>query len=167
MENRTASPEPVDLVTIGRDIVEQYRTADSESELTLTCPDELSICSYPAIIRKLLSELVDNAISHNTESTPCVEVTVRSCDDSTAEIVVADNGPGIPDRERAVLTDGTETQLKHGRGIGLWTVKWAVTQLGGDIVFGVNDPDGSIVTVRLPDVEYASREGSRDRNAGR
>jgi signal transduction histidine kinase len=167
MENRTASPEPVDLVAIGRDIVEQYRTADSESELTLTCPDELSICSYPAIIRRLLSELVDNAISHNTESTPCVEVTVRSCDDSTAEIVVADNGPGIPDRERAVLTDGTETQLKHGRGIGLWTVKWAVTQLGGDIVFGENDPDGSIVTVRLPDVEYAAREESRDRNAGR
>jgi signal transduction histidine kinase len=167
MENRTASPEPVDLVAIGRDIVEQYRTADSGSELTLTCPDELSICSYPAIIRKLLSELVDNAISHNTESTPCVEVTVRSCDESTAEIVVADNGPGIPERERAVLTDGTETQLKHGRGIGLWMVKWAVTQLGGDIAFGGNDPDGSIVTVRLTDVEYAAREGSRDRHTGR
>ncbi|WP_299269810.1 ATP-binding protein [Halorientalis sp.] len=167
MENRTESPEPLNLVTIGRDIVEQYRAADSETELTLSCPDELSIYSYPAIIRRLLSELVDNAISHNTESTPYVEITVRSCDESTAEILVADNGPGIPERERAVLTEGTETQLKHGRGIGLWTVQWAVRQLGGGIAFEENNPDGSIVTVRLPDVEYASRREGRDRYAGR
>lgn len=166
IEHRTASPELVDLVRIGRDVLDQHRTADSESELTLSSPDELSIRSYPAIIRKLLSELVDNAISHTGESTSRVEIIMRSCDGTTAEIAVADNGSGIPERERAVLTEGTETQLKHGRGIGLWTVQWAVTQLGGEIAFEENGPEGSIVTVRLPDVEYDSREGSPDRNAG-
>jgi|APHM01.1.fsa_nt_gi Signal transduction histidine kinase len=157
MENRTASPEPVDLVTIGRNIVGQYQTADFESEVTLTCPDELSICSYPAIIRKILSELADNAISHNTRSTPCVEITVRSGDDNTAEIVVTDNGPGIPQFEVEVLADGSETPLEHSRGLGLWFVNWAVTRLGGSVSFEASTT-GTAVVVKIPDLRMSGTD---------
>lgn len=66
-------------------------------------------------------------------------------------MVVTDDGPGIPERERTVLDSGTETQLEHGRGIGLWFVNWAVTRLGGELEFARNDPTGSVVTVRLYD----------------
>lgn len=162
MENSTDSPEPVNLVTIAADVAQQYQDTDSDGELTLSCPDELSIRSHPALVRKLLSELVDNALSHTGGSAPCVEITVRSCGEPAAEMIVADNGPGIPEHERSVLTDGTETQLKHGRGIGLWMVKWAVIQLGGEIDFTENDPHGSVVTVRLPDGDYGSRERSQE-----
>jgi sensor histidine kinase regulating citrate/malate metabolism len=51
----------------------------------------------------------------------------------------------------AAIDAGTETQLEHGQGIGLWFVSWTVTQLGGEIQFQENDPEGSLVTVRLYD----------------
>jgi signal transduction histidine kinase len=156
MQASTEAPEPVDLVAIARDVTDQYRTAVPESEIALTCPDELTVSSHRTVVRKLLSELVDNAVSHVDGSPSRVEVGVRSRGENTAEITVADDGPGIPERERAILTDGTETPLEHGRGVGLWTVKWAVTQLGGELAFESNDSGGSVVTVRLHNVEYAS-----------
>ncbi|MUV90188.1 histidine kinase, partial [Halapricum sp. CBA1109] len=64
-------------------------------------------------------------------------------------LTVADDGPGIPDRERAVLDSGTETQLEHGLGMGLWSINWAVTRVGGDLSVADNDPRGTVVTVRL------------------
>jgi len=71
--------------------------------------------------------------------------------DGAVEISVADDGPGLPEREQEIVATGIETQLKHGQGIGLWFVNWAVTQLGGDLRFQENDPEGSIVTIRLYD----------------
>jgi len=151
MQASTEAPEPVDLVAIARDVAEQYRTAVPESEITLSCPDEVTISSHGSVVRKLLSELVDNAVRHTEGSSSRVEISVQSRSEATTEIAVADDGPGIPERERAILTDGTETPLEHGQGVGLWTVKWAVTQLGGELAFEANDPEGSVVTVRLHD----------------
>jgi signal transduction histidine kinase len=156
MQASTEVPERIDLVAIARDVAEQYRTAVPESEITLSCPDEVKISSHESVVRKLLSELVDNAVKHTDGSSPRVEISVRSRGEATAEVAVADDGPGIPERERDILTDGTETSLEHGRGVGLWTVKWAVAQLGGELAFEASDPEGSVVTVRLYDAEYAS-----------
>jgi signal transduction histidine kinase len=156
MQASTEVPERIDLVTIARDVAEQYRTAVPERKITLSCPDEVKISSHESVVRKLLSELVDNAVKHTDGSSPRVGISVRSRGEATAEVAVADDGPGIPEREREILTDGTETSLEHGRGVGLWTVKWAVTQLGGELAFEANDPEGSVVTVRLHDAEYAS-----------
>ena len=101
------------------------------------------------MIRQALSELVENSLEHTTTDSPHVEVSVREASDETVELSVADDGPGLPERERDILDAGTETQLKHGQGIGLWFVTWAVTQLGGDLQFRENDPEGSIVTIQL------------------
>ena len=103
------------------------------------------------MIRQVLSELVENSLEHTTTDSPHVEVSVRAVSDETVELSVADDGPGLPERERDILDAGTETQLEHGQGIGLWFVTWAVTQLGGDLQFRENDPEGSIVTIRLYD----------------
>lgn len=159
MQASTELPEPVDVVAVAKSVTEQYRAGAPESEITLSCPGELTISSHESVVRNLLSELVDNAVRHTDGSAPRVEISVRSRDDATAEIAVADDGPGIPEREREILTGGTETPLEHGYGVGLWTVKWAVTQLGGELAFEANDPDGSVVTVRLHDAEYASAGG--------
>jgi signal transduction histidine kinase len=64
-------------------------------------------------------------------------------------VSVADDGPGIPDHERAVLTDGEETALEHGSGLGLWLVHWVVERSGGRLSFAENDPRGSVVRMDL------------------
>jgi len=154
MTTGTESPASVDLVDVAKTVVEQYRADYPGSEIVLSCPDELTVSSHRTILQEVLSELVDNALAHTEESSPRVEVTVRAATDAATEISVADHGPGIPERDRQVLADGAETQLEHASGLGLWFVNWGVTQLGGDLAFEENDPDGSVVTVRLYESDY-------------
>ena len=71
-------------------------------------------------------------------------------------MAVADNGPGIPESERRVFTEGTETPLSHGSGLGLWLTEWIVTRSNGHLCFEENDPRGTVVRVRLRETEPAS-----------
>lgn len=142
-------PERVDLVAVARTVADQYRETNPDAEISLSGPEQLVVSTRRPVVRRVLSELVDNAVTHSDQSAPTVEITLREGTDATAVFSVADTGPGIPDRERQVVADGTETQFEHGRGIGLWFVSWAVGQLGGDLRFDENSPRGSVVTVRL------------------
>jgi signal transduction histidine kinase len=151
MTESTDSPESVDLTDVASAVVDQFRSENESADISLVCPDEVTISSHRAVLRQVLFELVENALEHTTADAPRVELSVREVSDGTVELSVADDGPGIPEREREILAAGTETQLEHGQGIGLWFVNWAVTQLGGEIQFRENDPEGSLVTVRLYD----------------
>ncbi len=148
MTDSTGPPEPVDLASVAETVVEEHRET-SPGEITVEHPGELVISSHQAVLQEALSELLDNAITHARTASPNVEVHVRGDGNGTAELVVADDGPGIPEREREIISEGGETQLRHGQGLGLWFVNWAVTQLGGELKFSENDPQGSVVTVRL------------------
>lgn len=151
MTRSTASPESVDLTEVGSDIVETYRSEFPTSEISLDSPDGLVIHSHRTVVTQILAELVDNAITHSDESVPQVDVTVRNRNGDAVELLVADNGPGIPERELKILADGTETQREHRLGIGLWFVNWAVLRLGGDLEFREFDSGGTLVAVRLYD----------------
>ena len=151
MTESTDSPESVDLIDVASTVVDQFRSENESADISLVCPDEVTASSHRAVLRQVLFELVENSLEHTTAASPRVEVSVREVADDTVELSVADNGPGLPEREREMLASGTETQLEHGQGIGLWFVTWAVTQLGGEIQFRENDPEGSLVTIRLYD----------------
>ena len=71
-------------------------------------------------------------------------------DEGVVEIRVADEGPGIPEMERAVLLRGAETPLEHMEGLGLWFVNWTVSASGGTVEVVGNDPQGTVVVVSLP-----------------
>ncbi len=153
MTSSTDPPEPVDLTDVADTVVDRFRTGNLPGDISLNGPDELLITSHRTVIQQALSELIENALTHTDADPPQVDVSVRKGTEAAAEITVADNGPGLPEREQQILASGTETQLKHGQGIGLWVVNWAVTQLGGDLQFRANDPEGSVVTIRLYDVK--------------
>ena len=148
MNSVTDAPEPVRLADVAATVADQFRAGAYAGTVSVTSIDDPVVQSHPSVVRRVLVELVENAFVHS-DGAVAVEVVVRDCPDEWAEVVVADDGPGIPEEERAVLASGTETQLEHGHGIGLWFVTWAVTQLGGTVEFEENDPSGSVVAVRL------------------
>ena len=161
MTESIGAPEPIDLAAVAAEVAEEYRREHPDAEISVDAADRVLIDSHRPVLRRLLAELVENAVTHATD--PTVSIAARSAPDGAAELVVRDNGPGIPDREREILAGEAETQLEHGLGIGLWFVNWAVRQLGGDLSFAGNEPEGTAVTVRLYGAD--GRQIDRDEHA--
>lgn len=154
MAKSSLERERSDLTAIARTVAED---SGCEQIAVVAQGQTVEIQSDRDAIRLILQELVDNAVTHSNRETPTVEISVQQ----TAlggRLAVRDDGPGIPEDERAVLVEGAETPVKHGSGVGLWLVYWAVTRLGGQLEFQDAEPRGSIVTVDLPDL--AGRDGS-------
>ena len=97
-----------------------------------------------------IAELVDNAVRHNDADRPSVRIVAsRLPSDEWVSLVIADDGPGLPPTERAVLT-GTETQLEHGSGLGLWYVNWIVSAGGGSLAIPETADEGTRIELQLP-----------------
>ncbi|MXR51784.1 hypothetical protein GRX03_09225 [Halovenus sp. WSH3] len=143
----------VELRALLADIVADSARRWPEATVTVEeCPEGVVETDRRAL-EFVLANLVENAVEHADTDSPTVELRAEIDPEASypVEITVADDGPGIPDQEVDVLEAGTETQLKHGTGIGLWVTNWTVRELGGELSFPRRGPDGSTVAVRLPD----------------
>ncbi len=131
------------------DLGEEYTAAYSSATIDLTVED-VHLRGNAEFLELVVGELVENAIEHNDTATPRVDLTVTADGDDRVQVCVADDGPGIPDMEREVLREGQEGSLLHGSGIGLWTIHWLVTRVGGNVSIADNDPRGTVVTLSIP-----------------
>lgn len=147
---RTASRRRADVVPIVRTVVEEFRADHPEATISFDpATDVTALIDSTTSLETAVENLLENAVEHHDRPDPEVSVTVDA-DQSTAVITTADDGPGIPPVERAVLSADSETPLEHGSGLGLWLVHWLVTGCGGSLSFGENEPRGSVVTIKLP-----------------
>ncbi len=127
-------------------------------EVTTAVPEGATAAVSRSVFRPVLRNLVENAAEHGDADEPIVVVSGDYTADGGVEVAVADNGPGIPDHERAVLEAGGEDPLRHGSGLGLWAAQWGVAQMGGTLSFEENQPRGSVVTVTVPAADGAAVE---------
>jgi signal transduction histidine kinase len=102
-------------------------------------------------LRRMVRNLVDNAECH-ARTTVTFGLTCRG---GTVELVVADDGPGIPEDqrerifERFARVDGGRNRSTGGTGLGLAIVGKVVEAHGGTVT--VEDSDvGTRMVVRLP-----------------
>jgi PAS domain S-box-containing protein len=149
MMDGTDTDEPTALADVVDGVVRELRSAHSTVELTTALPDETTVAVDAWTLETVLSNLVENAAEHNDADEPLVVVSAEH-DDGTVNVAVSDNGPGIPEHERAVLDAGEEDQLTHGSGLGLWVVHWGVAEMGGTLDISDNDLSGTTVTLSLP-----------------
>jgi PAS domain S-box-containing protein len=138
-----------DVTRLLRRQVESLREAYPSASFDLRMPESCPVTTAPKL-DLAIENVLRNAVQHNDAETPRVTVTVRSPSEEYVEVVVADNGPGIPPQEREVLLEGKEDSMNHGTGLGLWMVNWIVTRSGGYISFAENEPRGSRVILVLP-----------------
>ncbi|WP_435358299.1 cache domain-containing protein [Haloarchaeobius sp. DFWS5] len=74
--------------------------------------------------------------SHDGVEDDGVEIRISvTSDDEWVELLVEDDGDGMPEDEQAALLSGEETPLEHTSGLGLWFVYWLVTVAGGRFSF--------------------------------
>ncbi|WP_158855370.1 sensor histidine kinase [Halorhabdus sp. CUG00001] len=156
----TQTIEPVDVTTIVEQRTERLAAEYPESTIETTLPEcawALDSTAVPIVVE----EIVRNAIVHNDlpEAERTVTVTVEPEHDSTecieteheTRIVVADNGPGLPMVEEALLTNQfEETPIEHGSGLGVWLANWLIDQLGGAVSVSTGIDRGTTVTIHLP-----------------
>jgi len=119
-------------------------------EVTTAIPEKARASVSSAVFEVVVRNLIENAAAHNDADEPIVVVSADYDSEGALSIAIADNGPGIPEHERAVLEAGEEKPLEHGSGLGLWAVSWGITRMGGELAFSENDPRGSVVTVTVP-----------------
>jgi PAS domain S-box-containing protein len=143
----SASDRTVDVATVARRVAATYGQEYPDATVSVDAPDALPVRG-DSQLESAVGNLVENAIVHNDDDSPRVEIAVGAAD-GTATVSVADDGPGIPETERAVITgDDDITQLTHGSGIGLWLVRWIAESCGGELSFA-DTAAGSEVALTL------------------
>ena len=168
LQDDVQETETVDLVSLVETTVERVIEEYPDAVVDVSLPERALVDAHP-LVDTALWNVIENGVEHSDERPPRVAVeavAVPDADPERVELRVADNGPGIPADELAVLERGYETPLEHTSGLGLWLVNWIVRESGGAVSFETNDPDGSVVRLRFqrarPTAPSESPSGVRD-----
>lgn len=145
---------PLDIVALARRVVEETQpTFDQHTIYFHSTVDSALIVGDAIRLEQVLHNLLQNAVKYSPNSGR-VEMLVR-CADARVELVVRDQGIGIPKEalphlfERFYRAANVEAQHLSGIGIGLFVVREVVTLHGGDVSVA-SGGEGTIFTVRLP-----------------
>jgi signal transduction histidine kinase len=149
MRTSAADQTTVELRKVVEAVVESVtRDRPDASVVVEVSAVELSVSR--GLLRFALRNLVENAVEHNNSQSPHVDIegTRRA---SGVQVVVVDNGPGIPDAEWAVIEAGREESQDHLTSLGLWGTKWAVQRMGGELSRRNREgTSGAAVVIDLP-----------------
>jgi two-component system osmolarity sensor histidine kinase EnvZ len=142
---------PTDLGELVRDAAVAAAKARQRDGIAVTAPAHVTVSVKRAGLRRVLSNLLDNALKHGSK----VAISLQR-DERMVEIAVEDNGPGIPEarHEEAFrpfhrLDEGRNLQ-SGGSGLGLAIARDITRAHGGDLVLGYSSLGGLKATVRLP-----------------
>jgi two-component system osmolarity sensor histidine kinase EnvZ len=145
--------ESVETVAVRRLIEEVSEGAKrAGAQVRVQIDPELSMHVRPNAIKRAISNLVMNAAVHGER----VEVAARAVWDGGVEILVDDNGPGIPpDRYEEAFKpfsrlDEARNQNEKGVGLGLAIARDVARGHGGDIILDKSPLGGLRAVVRLP-----------------
>jgi PAS domain S-box-containing protein len=145
----TGSSEPIELTERMEQLLCAFTDRFPDAAFDLTYPDD-DTCrvDVPGFIAAI-EEAVENAVKHNDSAEPKIEMRVINRSEEWVDVAIEDNGPGIPDQELEVLSEG-ETPLNHADRLGLWFVYWVVSRVGGRLSVTKSDPRGSTLLLSVP-----------------
>ena len=113
-------------------------------------------------LRQVLLNLLLNAVRASPQG---AQVRLRVRDTGReASFLVADSGDGLPDAIRAFLQGEDDGGMPKGRGLGLWTVRRLVDEIGGRLSAASRPNGGTTVTVTVANAD-ANANADADANA--
>jgi signal transduction histidine kinase len=125
--------------------------------ITVECPRELAIDSFPGALSQVLTNFIMNSLAHGFEEGRPGTITIRVSEASETEVEIdySDNGRGIPKQHLTRIFEPFFTTKRGagGSGLGLHIVFNLVTQtLGGSIRAMSLEGSGATFLLRLPKV---------------
>jgi PAS domain S-box-containing protein len=115
---------------------------------TIEIDPSLAIRSDPTLIRRILTNLIINAIQAMPEGGKLTILCTINGDKTT--ITVQDTGEGIPESVKPRLFTPMTTTKAKGQGLGLAVVKRLVETLNGTIAFDSKNGKGTKFIIDLP-----------------
>lgn len=147
--------EPTNLADLISDVLDVVRGRANEKKVALeyTPPADFPLvpCDPDGVHRAVLN-LVGNAIDAlDGRDAAAVTVELRLADERWVEIVVRDNGPGIPaDMVDDIFKPFVSTKGNRGTGLGLPVSRKTVEEQGGELTVTSEEGQGCRFTIRLP-----------------
>ena len=139
----------LDAAEIARGVVELYEPLADEKKITLDidAPAPAMLRGNRELISQALANLVDNAIKY-VSSAPChgdPAIKVHAVNEGDQVLlIVADNGPGIPEEMRAKVIERfvrlDQSRSVPGSGLGLSLVAAVARLHGGELRLEGNEP---------------------------
>jgi signal transduction histidine kinase len=144
-----ADRTPMHVRSVLEDQIDDVRTSHERAIVSTEAmiPDVTVLADD--MLESVFRNVLNNAVVHNDEELPEVSVTATA-DDEVVRVRVADNGPGIPDEQKArIFEEGEKGLDSDGTGLGLYLVQTLVERYGGAVWVEDNDPKGSVLVVEL------------------
>jgi two-component system sensor histidine kinase SenX3 len=150
-------PRPVDIDAVVAEAVDRCRMRANARGITLASVGSrgLSVLGDEDLLVTALRNLLENAVAYSPERTRVV-ITTRKTPDGNAELSVADQGIGIPERdlerifERFYRVDPARSRATGGTGLGLAIVKHVMAAHNGKVTVRSVEGDGSTFTLYIP-----------------
>jgi two-component system sensor histidine kinase SenX3 len=150
-------PRPVGLDMAVAEAVDRCRMRANARGITLATTGTRGLCVMgdEDLLVTALRNLLENAVAYSPERTRVV-ITIKKTADSNAELSVADQGIGIPERdlerifERFYRVDPARSRATGGTGLGLAIVKHVMAAHNGKVTVRSVEGAGSTFTLFIP-----------------
>jgi signal transduction histidine kinase len=143
--------EQVDLAELAGAVAAEFRPAlaghRTELEVKLPADAVRALCDRERVMQ-IMRILLDNALRHTPEGTPVTVIAGR--ENGSAELAVADSGPGVAAASRAQVFERFYTaDAARGSGLGLAIAKELAERMDGRITLD-SRPGHTVFTLELP-----------------
>ena len=144
--------QEVNLVKLARSVANEFKPAAALKDITISLQIEgddesAAICDSDRVAQ-IVRILLDNALKHTPSRTP---VTIKtSLENGTAQIVVEDQGSGLPEEEQQHIFDRFYSgDAGKGTGLGLAIARELAEHMKGKLNVS-SQPGRTEFTLELP-----------------
>ena len=155
-----------DLVELSRAIFEVFQENNPSRKFIFNSSCSKLFVEADAIkLESILNNLLSNACKYSEEGS-IISLGIREVNNQV-EIIVADDGIGIPDEDKALVfhkmfRSPDIANHQEGSGIGLYLIKKYLELMGGTIELTSHKGEGSAFTIALPIIGKDHKERSEE-----
>jgi two-component system OmpR family sensor kinase len=163
-EGRPLEQKSVQLADVVGEAVDAARAVEPKRPIAVTL-EPATVVGDRDRLRQIVDNLLANVRAHTAPDT-AVQVTLSHVD-GTAEISVADSGPGLTEEqashvfERFYRADPSRARARGGVGLGLAIVSAVAHAHGGDVSARSAPGEGATFSIVLPLAGYGAAGAKR------